>query len=127
MYNFKNKTNKKQKQITYALYMLIGSYFHKSVCRQQALETTLSLYYRDMSPARQEDLEARMIQRIEKALENLLPTLSALNSEVVISYRDEAYRLEFATGFESVVAVVDRSGKYDISVFSDPFYDREAA
>lgn len=127
MYKITNNTNKKQKQVTYALYMMLGSYFHKSICRQQALETTLSLYYRDMSPEHQEVLETRMIQRIENVLGNMLPVLSELNSEVSISYRDGVYLLEFTTGFESVAAVVDRSGKYHISVCADPSDDRVAA
>lgn len=115
-YKFTEKTNNIQQQTVYAVYMIVGSYFHKSICRAKALETSLLLYYREIPGKRQEILEDRVIAYAGRELKSLLPILSEMNCEVSIRHGKENFYLEFETGFESVSAVVDRQGKYHIQV-----------
>lgn len=119
MYKFNEKTNNQQQQITYVLYMMISSYFHKSICSSRVLETKLLLYYRDLSGKRQEELEEKIITNIEKELKEILPVLSGMNCIVFIRKQDENYRVIFKTGFEEVTAVVDSKGKYRIQVLGE--------
>ncbi len=119
MYNFKTNTNHKQLQTAYALYMIVGSYFHKSVCKTKVLEQKLLLYYRDLPVKKQETLEEYVILRVERILKDILPALAELDCEVTISYGNGDWRLVFCTGFESVAAVIDRDGKYSLTVFSE--------
>ena len=53
-YKFTEKTNSIQQQTAYVLYMMIGSYFNKSVCSNKLLETSLSLHYQELPVKRQE-------------------------------------------------------------------------
>ena len=115
-YKFTEKTNNKQQQTTYVLYMIISSYFHKSICNTKLLETTLFLHYKELAGNRQEKLEQRIIEASEKKLKDVLSVLSTMNCEVTIRYKDGNYCLDFETGFESVSAVVDRNGNYRIQL-----------
>ena len=97
MYNVSKKTNNQQLQTAYALYMIMGSYFHKSVCNTKVLERKLFLYYKD------------------------------LNCEVTISFENGDCHLAFRTGFESVAVVVDCDGKYRICEFFEAGNERVTA
>ena len=68
MYKINEKANNQQQQITYVLYMMIGSYFHKSICSNRVLETKLLLHYRDLPAKRQEELEEKVIANIKLAI-----------------------------------------------------------
>ncbi len=115
-YKFTEKTDNKQQQTAYVLYMMISSYFHKSICNNKVLETKLLLYYRELPVKRQEELEEKVIANIEKELEKILPVLCGMNCKVFICKQDEDYCLTFETGFEEVSAVVDSKGKYRLQV-----------
>ena len=115
-YKFTEKTNSIQQQTAYALYMMVSSYFHKSICSNKLLETTLSLHYQELPVKRQEKLECRVIQDVERELKKVLPVLAEMNCKVFIRHRDETYSLEFKTGFESVSVVVDQKGNYRVQV-----------
>ena len=56
-YKFTEKKDNKQQHTTYALYMIISSYFHKSICCSKCLETKLHLYYQELPFKSQEELE----------------------------------------------------------------------
>ena len=114
MYKFTEKINDKQKQTTYVLYMIISSYFHKSIFRNKVLETSLFLHYWDMSDKGQERLEEKVIRSSEKNLKEVAPALSRMNCEVSIRRKNGAYYLDFLTGFERVAAVVAPNGDYRI-------------
>ncbi len=119
MYKINEKANNQQQQITYVLYMMIGSYFHKSICSNRVLETKLLLHYRDLPAKRQEELEEKVIANIEKELKEILPVLSGMNCKVFIRKQEGDYRMTFETGFEEVTAVVDSKGKYRIQVLEE--------
>lgn len=115
-YKFTEKTNNKQQQTAYVLYMIISSYFHKSICNTKLLEMSLFLHYRDLTGNRQEKLEQGIIEATEKKLQKVLPVLSQMNCEVSIRRRNGNYFLIFATGFESVSVVVDPQGNYHMDL-----------
>lgn len=115
-YKFTTKQDTKQQQNTYALYMIISSYFNKSTCSNKLQETSLHLYYQDLAPAKQESLEAKIIEDIEKNMKDVLPVLAEMNCTVSIRRQAGEYRLFFETGFESVFVVVDHKGHYRIQV-----------
>lgn len=118
-YRFTTKQNNKQQQNTYALYMILSSYFNKSTCSNKLQETSLYLYYQELAPARQEALEAKLIADVERKLQDILPILREMNCKVFISRQAREYRLLFETGFETVSAAVDRKGHYRIQVLRE--------
>ena len=87
MYKFNEKTNNKQQQTAYVLYMVVGSYFHKSICSNKVMEDRLYLHYREMPLRRQCDLEKQVIKNTEKELKDILPALAELNCRVYIQDR----------------------------------------
>ncbi|MBE5866612.1 MAG: hypothetical protein E7292_10465 [Lachnospiraceae bacterium] len=115
-YKFTDKKSSKQQQNTYALYMMLSSYFNKSICNSKSLETSLRLYYQELPATRQEALEAKMIADIERELKDVLPVLGKMNCNVVIRRQAGEYQLSFETGFEVVSAAVDPKGRYRIQV-----------
>ena len=117
-YKFTGKSNNRQQQISYILLMIIGSYFHKSVCKTQTMETTLFLHYKELSESRQENLEDKVIRYTEKVLNNYLSLFAETNCEVSIYAKKECNVLVFETGFETVIAEVDQKGNYRISVLN---------
>lgn len=115
-YKFTEKRNDIQEQTAYVVYMIVSSYFHKSICNSGALETSLYLHYLEMPKNRQENLEKQVIRRSEQDLGEVMSVLSQMNCEVVFTHRDDQYYLDFETGFEAVSAVVDQKGHYVIDV-----------
>ena len=118
-YRFTEKESMKQQQNAYALYMILGSYFNKSICANKLQETTLFLYYQELPAVKQEKLEAKLIATVEKQLEEILPKISKMNCKVHILRRGEEYHLFFRTGFETVSVVVDQKGNYQIQVIEE--------
>lgn len=115
-YKFTGKSNNRQQQMSYILLMIIGSYFHKSVCKTQAMETTLFLHYKELSESRQENLEDKVIRNTEKVLKDYLSLFAETNCEIFINSKEESTILVFETGFETVIAEVDKRGNYQIRV-----------
>ena len=56
----------KQKALNYVMYMILGSYFTKAVCKSPIREKQLLLYYKDLKPNDQVDMENLCIRYIEK-------------------------------------------------------------
>ncbi len=56
----------KQKALDYVMYMILGSYFTKSVCKSPFREKQLLLYYKDLRPTEQVDMENLCIRYVEK-------------------------------------------------------------
>ena len=118
-YRFTEKESMKQQQNAYALYMILGSYFNKSICANKLQETTLFLYYQELPAVKQEKLEAKLIAAVEKQLEEILPVISKMNCKVDILRCGKEYHLFFRTGFETVSVVVDQKGNYQIQVIEE--------
>ena len=111
-YKFTEKKDNRQQQTTYALYMIISSYFHKSICNNKRLETNLHLYYQDLPTKKQEDLEEKLISDIENKLKDTLPVLEEMNCTASIRQYQGEYHLAFETGFETISVIVDKKGHY---------------
>lgn len=114
MYTEKKKTV--QEEMAYIAYMIIGSYFHKEICRNKMMVTRLFLYYKEMKEKKQEHKEQVMINQADICFKNYVETFSGMNCESVITYADGRYFIDFFTGFEHVHAEVDAKGKCEIEV-----------
>lgn len=118
-YSFTEKTSHRQQETAYMLYMIIGSYFHKCICRSKALEENLFLYYKELGENRQVDKERQIIRVSEGVLKDNMTDLAEMNAEAIISKVDNLYILSFYTGFERIVVTVDDKGCYEISLEGD--------
>ena len=45
VYKFVEKRNTLQEEMAYIVYMAVGSYFNKTICKNQAMSDRLYLYY----------------------------------------------------------------------------------
>ena len=113
-YKFTEKKDNKQQHTTYALYMIISSYFHKSICCSKCLETKLHLYYQELPFKSQEELEEKLIQNLEKELGDMIPVFEMMNCKTTIKRYQEEYCLIFETGFEDMYVIIDKKGSYKI-------------
>ncbi len=124
-YQFAEKVSHKQQETAYILYMIIGSYFHKTACCSKCMEESLKLYYLDMKEEKQMALEEQVIRNAEQILGFYEDTLSLLNCRVSVIQNEGLYQLSFYTGFEKIEAVVDSKGRYRIKFI--PAYKSKAA
>ena len=115
-YHFTEKRNNRQQQMGYILLMIIGSYFHKSICNTKAMETTLFLHYKELSENRQINLEERVIKDTERMLSDYLPIFTEMNCEISICRNGEYLILIFETGLEFITAEIDTKGNYRIRI-----------
>lgn len=113
-YQFVEKETHEQQEMAYILYMIIGSYFHSCTCKSIQYEKTLFLYYKEMGFGKQERMESEIIKKTESLLSDIKETFACMKAEVDIKCSNEILVLTFYTGFENVVATVDKKGKYDI-------------
>ena len=117
MTNFVSKTPvNSQKVAAYTIYMVVGSYFHKAKLANEQVGRNLYLHYADLSDNRKVQLEEGVIRMAERVLSEVKGNLAISNCKVTISQEKGAYLIAFYTGFENVVAAVDRAGKYRIWV-----------
>lgn len=119
IYNEKKDT--RQQESAYILYMILGSCFHKSFCRSHQLERQLLLYYKEMSRKEQENKEERIIKAVENFLGEKSGEFASFNCDVTLYRKDEDLFLAFDTGFEVLLARVNRSGLFILYL-----YEREA-
>ena len=115
-YKYSVKRQTRQEENAFIAYMIIGSYFKKETCRNHFAADRLYLYYREMSVKKQELVEEKTIARVDKALRNYTSDLALMNCESTIRFRDKKYVLEFVTGFERIIAEVDKKGNLNIIV-----------
>ena len=66
-------TIEKQHAFDYCMYMMLASYFKKSVCVSRIQEEKLFLYYKELKPQEQIDMEQQCIRLIEKDLMKGIP------------------------------------------------------
>ena len=105
--------------MAYIVYMIVGSYFNKAVCKNQMMENRLYLYYTEMREATQEAKEQKGITQAEHILKTCEKVLEGMNCEVVITFREGKYVLDFITGFEHVHAEVNRKGDYEMELLAN--------
>ena len=118
-YRFAEKRNTIQEEMAFIVYMIIGSYFNKAVCVNQAIADRLYLYYAEMKTSTQEAKERKVILQAERCFTSYEDVLYRMNCEVVISLRENRYILDFVTGFERIHAEVDGKGNCEMKIFED--------
>lgn len=120
------KVSHKQQTTSYALYMIVSSYFKKCTCKSPLSEQNLFLYYQEMDTGKQVQLEEQIISHLENTFAEQLEYFAELNCDVYIRRASEKYRIIFYTGFEGLVISVDQNGKYIIRFYDLDPEDRRA-
>ena len=116
-FKFAEKRKTIQEEIAYIVYMIVGSYFNKTLCCNQLVVDRLYLYYMEMKQAAQEKKENKIIALADKILKDYDNILRVMNCEVMIEFKNNKYFLEFITGFERVHAEVDSKGNCEMEIW----------
>lgn len=117
-YKFVEKQKTAQEEIAYIVYMIVGSYFNRAICNNQVLADRLYLYYKEMGETKQEAKEQMIIAQAEHLFKSYEEALETMNCEVVISFREGCYILDFVTGFVNVRAEVNRKGACEMQLLA---------
>lgn len=115
-YKFVEKRKTVQEEMAYIVYMIVGSYFNKAICKNWAMATRLYLYYAEMKEATQEANEQKVIAQAEHTFKGYEKNLEGMNCEVMLAFKEGRYVLDFVTGFEHIHAEVDRKGNCEMQL-----------
>lgn len=114
-----NLAGKYEKQLAaaYATYMMCGSYFHKTFCKNKIEEEHLRLHYLESPAAKTERLEEHFIHLMEDLPKEFLRTIAEMNCEVWFrKTKDGLFQIRFETGFEKLIINIDETGKSGMEV-----------
>ena len=101
----------RQLAAAYITYMMVGSLFEKSTCKNKSEATHLSLHYKEMPQNKQEAQENTILELATHQLgPDYLELLSGLQCEVTFKRQKNNYVILFETGLEGVIAVIDERG-----------------
>lgn len=104
-----------QLAVSYIVYMMAGSYFHKSSCRNTMEEKHLYMHYAEMPRQKQLTTETEVIKSMNRLCDEFLSCIRTLKCEIHFKQSEGDYRVLFETGgFESVEAVIDAAGHFQI-------------
>lgn len=109
------KKNNKQLENAYILYMIFASYFHKCICRTQAAEKRLFMYYKEMASGKQDSMEIRAIEAADKVFAGWEDVMKVSDSEAYILQQGDKYIIHFRTGLEALSIEVDKKGKFRVT------------
>ena len=88
---FKNEKTK-QKAFDYCVYMMFSSYYKKSKCISEVLETNLYLHYKDMNDNQAVELEKEAINLVENLiLPNIPEKIEEKEATVTILPWNDSY------------------------------------
>lgn len=120
--------NKKAAEMAYILYMIIGSYFHKCICRTDRVENSVLRCYSKMPADKQMEKEQQVIRRFENMMEYNLSQIENMNCEAFINrHRNGEFSLKFRTSFEQLEVFVDQEGNYQMVFYEKAIPGSEAA
>lgn len=122
---YTDKNTHETEAAAYIAYMIVGSYFHKAICRNPFLERRLYLYYREKGFGQVEKWEEKMIAQTEKELAPYEELLADMNCVVRMERIGSGYKLTFETGFERIVVKVYSRTNVQIRVKEGRNGDRE--
>lgn len=109
------KTFSKQFAVSYVVYMMVGSYFHSTECRNPLEEKRLFLHYAEMKTQTQIEEECKVIKALEKLNKDFLESLETLRCEVHFGRSGNYYVVDFQTGgFESLSCRIGVKGDVEI-------------
>ena len=102
----------KQKNTTYAFYMIMSSYFKSAACKNPSFEKKLYLSYQELKESQQIQLEQKCISLIEH---EILPHVSVLweNKDIDVYFRQNENNLP-------VILFVGKCFHYDITLLNTP-------
>lgn len=115
-YTFFKSEKRKDKETLYVAYMMIGSFFKKTLVSNRNAEMQLYLHYKEMNIPTQQKLESDIVKKAEKELRQYLPCLSEMQADVTFKLDDSDSRVIFDTGFEEIRVEVSRNGAYQIEL-----------
>ncbi len=117
--SLRNRKSDRQEEMTYILYMFLGSCFKKCECRSSLLEDHLLVCYREMNQKQQILAEERVIRAIDRFLEEEGLDLSVLNCQAVIARSGRDYRIFFRTWLENVLVTVREDGRFTLELVNE--------
>lgn len=123
MRNFE-KTNNRQKENAYIIYMMTSSLFNKCTCISETYTKTLFLYYKEMKIHAQVSMEEKVLGHLNRLTLGYTDTLASMNCVAKIVPTQDTIELWFTTGFETLHASVEKNGHYTIEFSS---YDNESS
>lgn len=102
----------KQKNTTYAFYMIMSSYFKSAACKNPSFEKKLYLSYQELKESQQIQLEQKCISLIEH---EILPHVSVLweNKDIDVYFQQNENNLP-------VILFVGKGFHYDITLLNTP-------
>ncbi|MBQ7774660.1 MAG: hypothetical protein IJ379_06895 [Lachnospiraceae bacterium] len=115
-YQFVEKKSRKQQENAYIVYMMLGSFFEKAVCKAKFLEKSLFLYYKDLSAEKQVKREEEILNDLEKQLAQYMDELKDNNCQVHIQYKDENYVLQFVADNMLIETIIDKKGSIRLDI-----------
>lgn len=95
-----------QKSFEYAIYMIVGSYFKKTVCRNAQKEGAMHINYAETASAIQYEMEAFCDKRAERILHGKAGVLSKETSEVSFLQTNESCAEIRFTGKDVIIRVM---------------------
>lgn len=121
---------KKQMATDYIVYMMVGSYFVKTICSSKTKEKRLFLYYKDIKDSIQYEIEEKCINYVEKKMIKELPpqiwkervsvTLKSnlvIPSKTDIVFAGNGWRLNISSDYSSLM-----KGKMTYDLIEDTDY-----
>lgn|GEM_PF-523472 len=105
----------KQMANAYILYMVGGSLFDKARLTNPIIEVSLRNQYRELAKDKQERQEIYTENMLRQSVGECMAVLGQMKSDIHVRKQDGYYLFWFRTGFEEIIAVVDRDGRINIS------------
>ena len=115
-YKFVEKAKHTQEEMAFIAYMIVSSYFARTVCRTPQMADRLYLYYREMKDKTQESREQEVIRMADRTLGGCREALAIMNCEVRIEKINGNYYMNFHTGFEEVFVWIDQRGRVSMDL-----------
>lgn len=99
---------------TYILYMMAGCLFAKARLTNSLMEANLGNQYKEMANAKQEQQEAFTENKLKQVAGEYMTAFRQMKSEIYVKKQESFYCFWFRTGFEEMIAVVDKNGRISI-------------
>lgn len=103
--------SKKPEAFEYALYMIAGSYFHKTVCKSHLMADSLCVKYKENKLEDQYHMEEICIRYMDSLAEKLPSQLFAADAKVFLVKETEGVKLNFQTEAYRLTFRCQRHGK----------------
>ena len=97
----------------YIIYMMLGSYFKSCKAQSTLKVNSLYVHYTEMRVNTQLSAERRIERDFTEQFAEYLPLFEDSICEVSVYDSGDNLCLRFDTGFEKLIAVVDREGQYE--------------